>query len=95
MMEGWFCPRCKRVNAPWVSQCTCHETITTNTTIAGGPITGDPPFTWPNDLNWATCCDTTTKKAPTTLYSSDKTTSVTGVCSCSNKTESLNGKMPN
>ena len=88
MMEGWLCPRCKRVNAPWVSQCTCtgcHETITTNT-----PVTGDPLFTWPSDLNWATCCD----KAPTALYSSDKITSTTGVCSCSNKTESLNGKMP-
>ena len=54
MMEGWLCPRCKRVNAPWVSQCTCNETITTNT-----PVTRDPPFTWPSD----TCCDTTTKKA--------------------------------
>lgn len=34
MMEGWLCPRCKKVNAPWVSQCACtgcHETITTNT----------------------------------------------------------------
>lgn len=43
MMEGWLCPRCKKVNAPWVSQCTCtgcHETITTNT-----PIVGDQPFT--------------------------------------------------
>lgn len=92
MMEGWLCPRCKRVNAPWVSQCTCtgcHETITTNT-----PVTGDPPFTWPNDLNWATCCDTTAKKAPTALYSSDKITSTTGVCSCSNKTEPTNGAMP-
>lgn len=88
MMEGWLCPRCKKVNAPWTSQCTCtgcHETITTNT-----HVTGDPSFTWPSDLNWATCCD----KAPTALYSSDKTTSTTGVCSCSNKTESLNGKMP-
>lgn len=93
MMEGWLCPRCKKVNAPWVSQCTCtgcHETITTNT-----PVTGDPPFTWLNDFNWATCCDTTAKKAPNALYSSDKITSTTGVCSCSDKTESLNGKMPN
>ena len=57
MIEGWLCPRCKRVNASWVSQCTCtgcHETITTNT-----PVTGDPPFTWPSIIY----CDTTTKKA--------------------------------
>lgn len=25
MMEGWICPRCKRVNAPWVSQCSCFD----------------------------------------------------------------------
>lgn len=25
MMEGWLCPRCKKVNAPWVSQCTCTD----------------------------------------------------------------------
>lgn len=89
MMEGWLCPRCKKINAPWVSQCTCtecHETITPNT-----PVTGDPPFTWPNNLNWVTCCDTA-KKTPNTLYSSDKITSTTRVC---NKTESLDGKMPN
>lgn len=25
MMEGWLCPRCKKVNAPWVSQCSCKD----------------------------------------------------------------------
>lgn len=25
MMEGWLCPRCKKVNAPWVSQCSCED----------------------------------------------------------------------
>lgn len=25
MMEGWICPRCKRVNAPWVSHCSCFD----------------------------------------------------------------------
>ena len=23
MLEGWICPRCKRVNAPWVDHCDC------------------------------------------------------------------------
>jgi hypothetical protein len=22
--EGWLCPRCKRVNAPWVERCECE-----------------------------------------------------------------------
>lgn len=25
MMEGWLCPRCHKVNAPWVSQCSCED----------------------------------------------------------------------
>lgn len=25
MLEGWICPRCKRVNAPWVDHCDCYK----------------------------------------------------------------------
>lgn len=24
-MEGWICPRCGKVNAPWMAQCTCSN----------------------------------------------------------------------
>ena len=23
--EGWICPRCGKVNAPWVVQCSCNR----------------------------------------------------------------------
>lgn len=23
--EGWVCPRCKKVNAPWMPTCNCKE----------------------------------------------------------------------
>lgn len=25
MKEGWICPRCGKVNAPFISQCTCKS----------------------------------------------------------------------
>lgn len=27
MQEGWLCPRCKKVNAPWVPSCSCNESL--------------------------------------------------------------------
>lgn len=30
--EGWLCPQCRRVNAPWMAQCTCR---TANLTLSG------------------------------------------------------------
>ena len=27
--EGWICPKCNRVNAPWLPNCQCHQSVTT------------------------------------------------------------------
>lgn len=27
MNEGWICPRCNKVNAPFIKQCDCNHTI--------------------------------------------------------------------
>lgn len=32
--QGWICPKCGRVNAPWVMACPCSETKTYTTTWA-------------------------------------------------------------
>lgn len=37
-LEGWICPRCGKVNAPWVMQCSCN----TNTQIL--PKVGAPYY---------------------------------------------------
>lgn len=30
MSEGWICPKCGRALAPWMSECPCYYTVTTN-----------------------------------------------------------------
>ena len=27
MLYGWICPRCKRINAPWVECCDCIDDL--------------------------------------------------------------------
>jgi len=49
MQEGWVCPRCGRVYAPWVAMCSWCSLVTTGSititypeTPGGMPRTGDP-----------------------------------------------------
>ena len=77
--QGWECPRCGRINAPWKSQCDCSRN--NYWTITDGWIYK------PYDDEWwkRVYCDsdtfkvhpeTTTWKAPSSVCSSDSTTSV-------------------
>ena len=51
--KGWECPRCGRINAPWVRQCDCSPSPTSN----WDKITVNPCDDW-----WKTkiTCDDTT-----------------------------------
>ena len=39
IQEGWVCPRCGRVNAPWLPNCSCNPVSTTATTTTTSPPT--------------------------------------------------------
>lgn len=40
--QGWECPRCGKINAPWISQCNCPRNNWTISWSAGN-TTGNPP----------------------------------------------------
>lgn len=74
--KGWECPRCGRINAPWKSQCDC-----------AGNNWYPTWYPWDYKEPWwkQVYCDsdtfkvhpeTTTWKAPSSVCSSDSTTSV-------------------
>jgi len=35
--QGWECPRCHKINAPWVSQCNCSSMENWEITCASTP----------------------------------------------------------
>ena len=40
MKEGWICPRCKKVNAPFTPYCDCYENNRSNYTAQVDCING-------------------------------------------------------
>ena len=58
---GWECPRCGKINAPWVTSCNCNQ----NWSITCNPdkvYTGDRPGWWKE----VTCYDDNILNNPTT-----------------------------
>lgn len=43
MKEGWICPRCDKVNAPFIEQCTCKSNNSTTSNF-------DVDWAWNGDL---------------------------------------------
>ena len=42
IQEGWVCPRCGRVNAPWLPNCSCGS----NETVVTTDNTSPPSTAW-------------------------------------------------
>ena len=84
--KGWECPRCKRINAPWVRQCDCSPS-----TYTWDKITVNPCDEW-----WKTqitCDDNIFKIHPesTTTYA----TNVNQVAGGSDYKDSVTGNWVN
>lgn len=69
---GWACPRCGRINAPWKSQCDCSGG---NWYPTWYPWDYKEPW-WKQVYCNSVHPETTTWKAPSSVCSSDSTTSV-------------------
>lgn len=44
--HAWECPRCHRVNAPWIDNCEC-EPVDTAKLVEQAPYWPNYPYTWP------------------------------------------------
>ena len=60
--QGWECPRCGRINAPWVRQCDCSRDTWTVNWTSDKTTVGDRPGWWKE----VTCHDDNIMNNPTT-----------------------------
>lgn len=69
--RGWECPRCGRINAPWVRQCDCSPSTST-----WGKITVNPCDNWWKDQT--ICDDNMFRIHPETITYTTKLNQVVG-----------------
>lgn len=70
--QGWECPRCGRINAPWVRQCDCKRSWS----ITWNDTTGDDEW-W---RQYVTCDSNTFKIHPDSITYSTNVNTVAGGC---------------
>ena len=73
--EGWLCPRCQRINAPWVRQCNCSGW--TEWSITSDKENIKPWWMYPGNISDITACADNVLKN-TTTYSSNVNPQVGG-----------------
>ena len=86
--QGWECPRCGRINAPWVRQCDCSRSDRWDITWRKNDYTkpwwydykitcnGTPVQTQIDSDTFKVHPETTTWKTPSSVCGSDSTTNV-------------------
>lgn len=58
LQVGWLCPRCKKVNAPWVSQCSCENNLKININEPWADSFNEDSFNKEYESFWGTKAET-------------------------------------